>query len=108
MIRGRAVPAPEWGNSIPEHIAYLAWHLEVHPETLESIFVLCDDHRKRKPGRRFSVSDAFAVARWNGDGVSDDVFAMNNNLIACFARIYLDERPAAKELIDKRKSSENY
>ena len=100
----RTVVAPEWGDSIASHLGYLCWHLENHPDVLETLFALLDDHQKRKPGRQFSVSDAFAVMRWKGDGVSDDIFAMNNNLLACFSRIYVNERPAAKKLIDVRRS----
>ena len=100
----RTVMAPRWGETIPEHLAYLTWHLEQHPETLETFFALADDHQRRKPGRRFSASDAFAVLRWHGNGVSDDVFAMNNNLLTCYTRLYLRERPKARELIEVRGS----
>jgi hypothetical protein len=100
----RTVSAPAWGSTIPEHLAYLGWHLAEHPETLETFFQLADDHQRRKPGKRFSASDAFAVMRWNGNGVSEDVFAVNNNLLTCYARLYLRERPKARALIEVRGS----
>jgi hypothetical protein len=72
----RNVKAPPWGSTIPEHLDYLAWHLEQHPETLERFFQLADDHQRRKPGRRFSANDAFAVMRWQDSGHAEgDVFA---------------------------------
>jgi hypothetical protein len=100
----RTVQAPAWGNTISAHLDYLCWHLETHPDVLENLFKICDDHQRRKPGKRFSVPDAFAVLRWQGFGVNDDVFAMNNNLLACYARLYVRERPEARELIDLRTS----
>jgi hypothetical protein len=100
----RTVSAPAWGNSIPAHLAYLAWNLEGHPETLEAFFAICDDHQRRKPGRKFSASDAYAVMRWQGNGVSDDVYAVNNNAMACFVRLYLQQRPGARDLIETRTS----
>jgi hypothetical protein len=96
--------SPGWGDSIPERIKYLVWHLVTHPEFLEALFFLLDDHQRRKPGVRMSVRDAFAVMRWNGSGVDNDVFRVNSNLIACFTRIYVMERPDAQKLLDLRKS----
>jgi hypothetical protein len=90
----RTVKSPAWGNSITDHLKYLAW----------TFFALADDHQRRKPGRRFGASDAFAVMRWQGDGVTDDVFAINNNLLTCYTRLYLRERPKARDLLEVRRS----
>jgi hypothetical protein len=99
------VKARAWGNSIPQHLSFLAWYLEHHPEILETLFCLCDQHQRRKPGAGMSVQDAFAVARWNSSiGANDDVFSINRNLISCYTRLYLRERPQAQGLIEKRNS----
>ena len=101
----RTVKSPLWGSTIPERLAYLCWDLEQHPETVETFFQLADGHQRRKPGRRFSGSDVFAVMRWNGSGhAGDDTFRMNNNLCTCFVRLYVQERPESRKLLDLRKS----
>ena len=95
----------QWGDSIPQHMAFIGWHLEQHPEIFEALVTLCDQHRRRKPEGRISVQDAFAVLRWHSPlGARDDVYAINSNLTAVFARLYLRERPEARGLIDLRKS----
>ena len=99
----RTVFAPAWGNSITQNVAFVCWHLEQHPEILETLFELCDDHQRRRPGKGFSVKDAFGVLRWYAPvGADDDVFSIDNNLTAWYTRIYLSERPNARGLIDKR------
>jgi hypothetical protein len=101
----RTLKAPPWGDSITEHITFVCWHLEQHPEILEQLFALCDQHRRRKPEGRISVQDAFAVLRWHSPvGARDDVFAINSNLTAVYSRLYLRERSEARALIDTRTS----
>lgn len=106
-LLNQTIQAPPWGETIPEHIDFLCWHLENHPEILESFFQFADDHQRRRPGKRFGASDVFGAMRWFGDSeihAHDDVFALNNNVVACFARLYLRERPGARDLIATRKS----
>ena len=101
------VTAPPWGSSIPARIKYLAWLMTEHPEQLEAFLYLAGDWHRRNPTQRFGAVMIFAVMRWQsgtGPHALNDVFRVNNNAAAFFARVFLREHPSAKSVLSTRKS----
>jgi hypothetical protein len=101
------VTSPGRGSTIPERIEYLTRVMVEHPEQLEAFLSLASVWHGRNPSRRFGAVMILSVMRWEsgtGPHALDDQYAVNNNVGAHFARVFLRENPSAKAVFATRKS----
>jgi hypothetical protein len=96
------VTAPDWTNNPLE---WCLWYIRENRHMYHAFRDLIDARLKRYPQARVSADDAFHKLRWDHPiNAKGDMFAVNNNATALFARMYISERPDARENFDLRKS----
>ena len=76
--------------------------LEACPAAKAYMWGLAD--AEAKAGRRFSFRWVCEQARAKSFAAGDADFSFNNNVIPAIARIYLEERPSAREFVELKPS----
>ncbi|AAF12345.1 hypothetical protein [Deinococcus radiodurans] len=90
----RRVTAPDFTT---DPLGYFVWHLETHPDMYRQFRQTADAYRAGDPARRLSADMICHVLRWQSVvHAGDDLFQVNNNLTALYARLYKNERPDAR------------
>jgi hypothetical protein len=96
------VTAPRWEDS---PVAWACWYLRENGHVYKKFRELIDDALRANPTMRVSADQALHVLRWNlRIRAEGDVFAINDHASALFARLYIEERPHAKDNFELRKS----
>jgi hypothetical protein len=87
----------EFGGDAPSRIKWAVWYLQTNFAVYRAFRARADDFRARNPNARFGASMIFEALRYlSSDHAKEDIFAVNNNAISLFARLYLLEEPDAK------------
>jgi hypothetical protein len=96
------VTAPDWRT---DPLGWCGWYLNENRHIYHAFRAIVDERLKRYPQGRVSADDAFHKLRWDHPiNARGDLFALNNNATALFARLYIYERPTSRENFDLRSS----
>lgn len=101
-LRLGSVTAPDWSA---DPAGWCAWLLTTNGHLFVEFRRLVDDMLSRQPTARLSADQVCHVMRWNAQLRSEgDLFKVNNNAAALFARLYVVERPWAAGVFETRRS----
>ena len=95
--------APEWGDTIPQHIVWSCWFLEGNPHVYQAFAARADDLRAGNPSRRISSEQVINYLRWHTSVTAEgDKFGLCSNAKSLFGRLYKRANPNA--VLDNRRS----
>ena len=95
--------APEWGDTIPQHIVWSCWFLEQNPHVSKAFVARANELRSNDPTRRISSEEIIGYLRWHTlIGTTGDTFKIGSNAKSLLGRLYKRAHPEA--IIDNRRA----
>ena len=95
--------APEWGDTLPQHIVWSCWFLNRNPHVYQAFAARADALRSSDPKRRISSEEIIGYLRWHTlIGTSGDTFKIGSNAKSLLGRLYKRIHPDA--IIDNRRA----
>jgi hypothetical protein len=94
--------APQWGESIPEKIAYVSWFLQTQPQVYRQFRQFGLEWLNARPDSLLSGDAILNRLRWESavHAVGDN-FEVNQNIRSTFVQLFAAEFPSAQ--FDKRR-----
>lgn len=98
----RSVTAPSWDA---DPVGWAEWYLRENAHVYREFRRLVLASIQHHPSMPISADQVLHVIRWNSRvSARGDLFAINNNASALFARLFLEEHPQHRALFRTRRS----